>query len=128
MTTIAAALAANQAFYRAFEKKEIEAMRSIWSKGTGSLCIHPGSAALRGWEQIEISWQKIFRNTAYMEVEIEVISAEISGNLAYIVLTETVLQIVGGRRVQAATIATNIFELMGGEWFLIHHHGSPILR
>jgi ketosteroid isomerase-like protein len=126
--TIAAALAANQAFYRAFEKKDLDAMRSIWSQGTGSVCIHPGSAALRGWEQIETSWQRIFRNTAYMEVEIDVITADLSGNFAYLVLTENLLQVVRGRRIEAQTIATNIFELMSGEWYLIHHHGSPILR
>jgi ketosteroid isomerase-like protein len=126
--TIAAALAANQAFYRAFEKKDLDAMRSIWSQGTSSVCIHPGSAVLRGWEQIETSWQQIFRNTAYMEVEIDVIAADLSGNFAYLVLTENLLQVVRGRRIEAQTIATNIFELMSGKWYLIHHHGSPILR
>lgn len=126
--TIAAALAANQAFYRAFEKKDLDAMRSIWSQGTSSVCIHPGGAALRGWEQIETSWQQIFRNTAYMEVEIDVIAADLSGNFAYLVLTENLLQVVRGRRIEAQTIATNIFELMSGKWYLIHHHGSPILR
>ncbi|WP_413162010.1 hypothetical protein ACL6C3_24590 [Capilliphycus salinus ALCB114379] len=27
-------LAANKAFYRAFEKKDLEAMSAVWSKGT----------------------------------------------------------------------------------------------
>jgi hypothetical protein len=25
-------------------------------------------------------------------------------------------------------MATNIFEYMGGKWYLIHHHGSPIMK
>ncbi|HEY9847631.1 MAG TPA: nuclear transport factor 2 family protein, partial [Candidatus Caenarcaniphilales bacterium] len=59
--TLQPVLAANQAFYRAFEKKDITAMSAVWSHGTGSLCIHPGGAALHGWEAIRASWEKIFR-------------------------------------------------------------------
>jgi hypothetical protein len=50
-------LAANGAFYRAFEKKDIEAMSAVWSQGTGSVCIHPGRNALRGWKEIRSSWE-----------------------------------------------------------------------
>jgi ketosteroid isomerase-like protein len=121
-------LAANQAFYRAFEKKDIEAMSAIWSQGTGSLCIHPGRNVLRGWREIELSWLQIFRNTKYLEIETEIIAVEIRGPIAYVILIEKLLQIVGGRSVQAESIATNIFEQMASKWYLVHHHGSPIMR
>jgi hypothetical protein len=49
-------LATNEAFYRAFEKKDIEAMSAVWSQGTGSRCIHPGRDAIRGWKDIRSSW------------------------------------------------------------------------
>lgn len=52
-------LAANDAFYRAFEKKDIEAMSHVWSQGTGSCCIHPGRNAMRGWPAIRTSWEQI---------------------------------------------------------------------
>jgi ketosteroid isomerase-like protein len=121
-------LAANEAFYRAFEKKDIEAMSVIWSQGTGSLCIHPGRNMLRGWREIELSWLQIFRNTKYIEIETEIIAVEIRGTIAYVILIEKLLQIVGGRSVQAESIATNIFEQMASKWYLVHHHGSPIMR
>ncbi len=121
-------LAANEAFYRAFEKKDIEAMSAIWSQGTGSLCIHPGRNVLRGWREIELSWLQIFRNTKYLEIETEIIAVEIRGPIAYVILIEKLLQIVGGRSVQAESIATNIFEQMASKWYLVHHHGSPIMR
>jgi hypothetical protein len=92
-------LAANEAFYRAFEKKDIEAMNVIWSQGTGSLCIHPGRNVLRGWREIELSWSQIFRNTKYIEIETEIIAVEIRGTIAYVILIEKLLQIVGGRSV-----------------------------
>jgi ketosteroid isomerase-like protein len=128
MTNTQAVLAANQTFYRAFEKKDIEAMSRIWSKGSGSLCIHPGRGILKGWDQICVSWEQIFRNTSYFEIETDILTTEISGNVAYVVLAENLLQIVRGRRVEAQLVATNIFECMAQEWYLVHHHGSPLLQ
>lgn len=128
MTEKEAVLARNQAFYRAFEKKDLVAMDQIWSKGMGSLCVHPGRSALQGWEQIRVSWEVIFRNTNYIEIELEIIRTEINGDLAYVVLVESLLQVVGGRRVEARSVATNIFERMAQQWYLVHHHGSPLVR
>jgi len=121
-------LATNEAFYRAFEKKDIEAMSAVWSQGTGSLCIHPGWNVLRGWKEIRNSWVKIFQNTAYVEINTDIISTEIRDNLAYVVLVENVLQVVNGRRSEAQSLATNVFEVLGGKWYLVHHHASPIMR
>lgn len=121
-------LAANEAFYRAFEKKDIEAMSLVWSQGTGSLCIHPGRKTLRGWNQIRSSWEAIFKNTNYIEIETDIITTEVRDNIAYVILIENLLQVIGGSRVQAQSMATNIFERMGQKWYLVHHHGSPIMR
>ncbi|MBD2042922.1 nuclear transport factor 2 family protein [Microcoleus sp. FACHB-672] len=121
-------LAANEAFYRAFEKKDMEAMSAIWSQGIGTLCIHPGRNALRGWKEIRTSWEFIFKNTNYIEIETEIITADVRNDIGYIVLVEKVLQVSAGRRIQAESMATNIFEFLGGKWYLIHHHGSPMMR
>ncbi|MBW4682607.1 MAG: nuclear transport factor 2 family protein [Microcoleus vaginatus WJT46-NPBG5] len=121
-------LAANEAFYRAFEKKDMDAMSAIWSQGIGTLCIHPGRNALRGWKEIRASWESIFKNTNYIEIETEIITADVRNEIAYVVLVEKVLQVSAGRRIQAESMATNVFELLGGKWYLIHHHGSPMMR
>jgi len=121
-------LAANEAFYRAFEKKDIEAMSVVWSQGTGSLCIHPGRNVLRGWKEIRYSWEQIFKNTKYIEIDTEIISTEVRDTIVYVILIEKLLQVSGGRSVQAQSMATNIFERMASSWYLVHHHGSPIMR
>lgn len=128
MTNEREVLDANEAFYRAFEKKDIEAMSVVWSQGTGSFCIHPGRKELRGWKEIRSSWEAIFRNTKYIEIETEIIATEVRNNIAYVVLVENLLQVSGGRRVQAQSMATNIFELLAQKWYLVHHHGSPLMR
>ncbi|MEM7555088.1 MAG: nuclear transport factor 2 family protein [Cyanobacteria bacterium P01_A01_bin.84] len=117
----------NQNFYRAFEKKDINQMDNIWSQGTGSICIHPGWNVIKGWKDIRISWERIFKNTAYIEINVDVISTEIRENIAYIVLIENVMQVADNRKIKAKSLATNIFELLGGKWYLTHHHASPIV-
>lgn len=123
-----AVLETNSAFYRAFEKKDLEAMEKVWSQGTASLCIHPGRAYLKGWENIRTTWQQIFANTDYLEVNAELISTDVSGDLAYIVVLENILQISQNRRLEAQSMGTNIFERLGQRWYLIHHHGSPVMN
>jgi ketosteroid isomerase-like protein len=120
-------LAANEAFYRCFEKKDLEAMEAVWSKGMGCLCIHPGRDALKGWSEIRDSWERIFNNTSYLEIDIDILTVEVSGDLAYVVLVENVLQISNGRRLEARSMATNGFERMVGKWYMTHHHGSPVV-
>jgi ketosteroid isomerase-like protein len=123
-----AILAANQSFYRAFEKRDLEAMSAIWSQGVTSLCIHPGRKVLKGWDAIYQSWEQIFQATDYIEIEIEIVGVDRQPPLAYVVLVEKVLQVTGRRRIESQTTATNIFEFMGSTWYLVHHHGSPLLR
>lgn len=122
-----AILTANQAFYRAFEKRDIETISSLLSKGIDTVCIHPGRDAIRGFENIRNSWDLIFKNTNYIEIDLDIVTTEINRDIGYVVLVENLMQVIGGRRSKAQCIATNIFERMGGNWYLIHHHGSPLM-
>jgi ketosteroid isomerase-like protein len=121
-------LDANQAFYQAFQNKDMTAMSAVWSQGTSSLCVHPGRQVLKGWEDIRAGWEKIFRVTKSLEIELQITATEVQENMAYVVLVEKVIQMSGSQKNKSFSVATNIFELMGGKWYLIHHHGSPILR
>lgn len=120
--------AANEAFYRAFSSKDIRGMNLLWWQGSTSLCVHPGGKVLTGWEEIQASWESIFKNTDSFEIDIEVVKVEIDSNLAYVVVREMVLQSLRGRKMKALSMATNIFQKMAQKWYLVHHHGSPIMR
>lgn len=128
MTDQEAVLAANEAFYRAFSQKDLSGMSLIWWQGSTSLCIHPGGQVLTGWESIRASWESIFRHTDSLEIETEIIKAEIDQSLAYVAVRETVLQSSRGRKVKAQSLATNLFQKMAQKWYLVHHHGSPVVR
>ncbi len=123
-----AVLAANEAFYRAFSSRNLQEMTLLCWQGSTSLCIHPGGQVITGWERIQASWDAIFRNTDSFEIDIEIIKVEIDQALAYVIVQETVLQSSQGRKVKAPSIATNIFQKMAQKWYLVSHHGSPIMR
>lgn len=118
----------NQAFYRAFEKKDIQGMGLVWFQGNSSCCIHPGGEILQGWETIRNSWDLIFKNTEYLEIDLELVSVEVSNEIGYIILKENILQISRGRKLQAQSVATNTYQKMAQKWYLVSHHGSPIMR
>ena len=119
---------ANQGFYDAFSNTDIKSMNLLWWQGASSLCIHPGGTVLMGWEAIRDSWESIFKNTDSFEIDIEVLKLEIDQAVAYVVVREIVLQSSRGRKVKAPSLATNIFQKMAQKWYLVHHHGSPVMR
>lgn len=123
-----AVLAANEAFYRAFANRDLKEMTSLWWQGSTSICIHPGSSPISGWSSIRDSWESIFQHTNSLEIETEIIKVEVDQALAYILLREIVLQSNQGRRMKAQSTATNIFQKMAQKWYIVSHHGSPIMR
>ncbi|MDR9403936.1 MAG: nuclear transport factor 2 family protein [Halothece sp. Uz-M2-17] len=120
-------LEVNDSFYRAFEKKDITTMNQIWWQGNGSICIHPGGKLIRGWDNIRASWEKIFQNTDYLEINFEVVTTEVDYAIAQVIVMENVMQVQRRRKIQAQSLATNTFRKMAQKWYLIHHHGSPIM-
>ena len=121
-------LASNQAFYDAFGDRDLKVMTSLWWQGSTSLCIHPGGGVILGWEEIKASWDAIFRNTDALEIDVEIVKVEVDRSLAYVVVREIVLQASSGRRMKAQSIATNVFQKMAQKWYIVQHHGSPIIR
>ena len=91
-------LARNQAFYHAFSTRDISEMNQVWWQGSTSLCIHPGGRVFIGWEEIRDTWSSIFRNTDFLEIDLEIIKIEIDQALAYLVVGETVLQSSRGKK------------------------------
>ena len=120
-------LAANTSFYNAFSSRDLSAMNALWWQGSSSICIHPGSSPILGWDGIKASWESIFQNTAALEIDIEIVNVEVDQALAYVILQEMVLQSSQGRKLKAQSIATNVFQKMAQKWYIVSHHGSPIM-
>jgi ketosteroid isomerase-like protein len=124
-TEAAAVRAANQAFYRAFQALDLEAMDAVWAHQGQVTCLHPGWPLAAGWDEVRASWATIFANTGAMRFEIADERVDVGGELAWVVCVERIRSAsTGGEAMVGAVVATNVFRRVGGAWKIVHHHGS----
>jgi|TARA_B100000530_G_scaffold336358_1_gene290838 ketosteroid isomerase-like protein len=128
METTDSLIEANTRFYRAFELFDIEEMNELWDKELAVTCIHPGWPLIQGRSEILQSWINIFNNTMVMQFTITESSIKIEGEWGWIVCTESLRSVVNGKVNEGRVEATNIFRRVKNEWYLVHHHGSPIIN
>lgn len=120
-------LAANRAFYDAFESLDIERMERMWLREPRIVCIHPGWRRLRGWGPVMNSWQRIFQSAFEMKFDLGEADVVISGDLAVVVVEENLTQRGYDGVMRAQVLTTNVFERVGGKWLMVLHHGSPVM-
>lgn len=119
-------LAKNDAFYAAFNARDVEAMEHLWAHGFPVVCLHPGSAALHGRSQVLRSWEAILRSEGAPRVAIAGARVVMLGETAMVLCYERMSDPeTGGGAVLAAT---NVFVREAGEWRLVHHHAAAIGR
>jgi ketosteroid isomerase-like protein len=123
-----AILDANRAFYRAFESLDADQMGKIWLRDPRIVCIHPGWRRLVGWGPIMTSWERIFENVFEMKFELGEPVVMTSGDLAVVIVEENLLQRGFDGASRSRVLATNVFEWADERWWMVSHHGSPVLE
>ena len=118
---------ANQRFYEAFESLDIAKMDEVWAHLDYVTCIHPGWALRTGWPEIRDSWVLIFNNTFSMKFRLTDLQIQVAGEVAWVICMENITSQQSDERQQAKVLATNLFERIGDEWLMIHHHGSAVM-
>jgi ketosteroid isomerase-like protein len=113
---------AEQAFYSAFEKADIETMMAVWEKSTDVVCIHPGGPRLQGIEAIMASWKQIFSAQAHLRFTLTNQQVTQDNHLAVHLLKE---RIEVDDVMQGVMLTTNIYRFIGEGWKLTLHHASP---
>ena len=119
---------ANRAFYRAFESLDADRMEAVWLRDPKIACIHPGWRKLSGWGPIMNSWERIFEGAFEMKFEVREEQVIISGDLAVVVTEENLTQRGYDGVTRSQVLATNVYERMGHKWWLVLHHGSPVMQ
>ena len=121
----AAIEAANLAFYRALEARDLSRMDGVWSHDDGVSCVHPGWHRLDGWPEVRRSWENIFANSRAWTVACEDVRITIAGDLAWVACVEVIRPFgIGDDEAAARMQATNVFLRDDGEWRMVHHHAS----
>ena len=112
-----------QAFYQAFETRDIDAMMATWAEDEDIVCIHPGGTRHVGYESVRHSFDQLFAGNTKLTFRLE-----------QVVLLETVglamqsaiehLQ-AGDDGARGAAIATNVLMRTPSGWRVVCHHASP---
>ena len=123
-----AVIQANRNFYRAFESLEIENMEKVWLKDRQIVCIHPGWRKLSGWGPVMESWERIFAGVFEMKFDIGDVDVIMTGDLAVLVVEENLTQRNYDGAMKTQVLTTNVFERVGNQWFMVMHHGSPVME
>ncbi|MGH7207370.1 MAG: nuclear transport factor 2 family protein [Nitrospiraceae bacterium] len=118
---------ANQEFYQAFESLDIARMDRIWAQQEYVTCIHPGWTLRIGWPAVRDSWVLIFNNTFSMKFDLAEIQVQVAGDVAWVICTENITSRQGDTTQESRVLATNLYERVGEQWKIIHHHGSPVM-
>lgn len=126
MTEEERVLAANQRFYAALERLDLEAMEEVWLHSDWVRCVHPGWEMLEGWEEVRESWERIFENTRLMRVLVSEVRLHVEEHTAWVVCVVNVTSSYETGFEQVSVQATNLFVLSDGQWRMVHHHASPL--
>jgi ketosteroid isomerase-like protein len=118
-------LAANQAFYGAFEARDLDAMADLWDHGDDVACTHPGWSTLHGWGPVGASWAALLSNGERLQFIVADELVRVCGQVAWVACTENLLADDG---FGGTVAALNVFEQHDGQWLIVAHHGSPVAR
>jgi ketosteroid isomerase-like protein len=113
-----AVLAANRAFYRAFNDRDAAAMDLLWSPTGSVVCLHPGQAALHERSEIMASWRAIMRHPEAPKVRCTEEWVVGRPGLALVVCREILADV--------QLMATNSFTRLSDGWHIIGHHAGPV--
>ncbi|MEX2292777.1 MAG: nuclear transport factor 2 family protein [Acidimicrobiales bacterium] len=119
----AAVRATNQAFYEAFESRDLDAMSDCWEHSDRVVCTHPGWRTLRGWGAVSGSWFALFGGPSPLQFILTDEVVAVVADTAWVTVDENLISAeMGGGTVAAL----NVFVRAGERWRLVAHHGSPV--
>ena len=116
---------AENAFYEALERADLDAMMAVWAEDEEIVCVHPTGPRLAGHEQVRESWRRIFSGGGTrLSVTQQV------ATLAMMVAVHSVHEnapATGAKRAPATVVATNVYLRTAAGWRMIVHHASHAL-
>ena len=119
---VEAVMAANRAFYEAFEARDLDAMSDVWVHDDRVTCTHPGWKTLHGWGAVAGSWFALFGGPQRLQFILTDERVHLSGDAAWVTLDENLI----ADQMGATVAAVNVFRRVDGRWLMVLHHGSPV--
>jgi uncharacterized protein (TIGR02246 family) len=118
---------AENAFYEALERADLEGMMAVWAEDEEIVCVHPAGARLTGQDQVRESWSQIFSGgpRARVHVAQQVAASGMMMAVHSVVENFTLEGAQRGDARPAPIVATNVYLRIGAGWRMVVHHASP---
>ena len=123
---------AENAFYEALERCDLDGMMAVWAEDEDVLCVHPTGGRLTGQDQVRESWAQMFAAgpRARLQVTQQVAISGMMLAVHSVFENFTLVESAGrGQRVEdarpAPIVATNVYLRTAAGWRMIVHHASP---
>ena len=115
---------AQNAFYEALERADLEAMMAVWSEDEEIVCVHPNGQRLAGQEQVREVWRQMFAGGPGMRVQIGQ-QVAVTGMMVAVHSVHENITVAGEQRPRPPMVATNVYLRTAAGWRMIVHHASP---
>lgn len=114
---------AEEAFYDAIGRADLDALMNVWAEDEEIVCIHPTGQRLTGTLAIRDSWRIIFANNPRFTVRIKSKIRWDSLLLSVHSVVET-LYLGDDQTPHGPMLSTNVFQRGPNGWRLLSHHTS----
>src|SRR5262249_22827562 len=118
---------AENAFYEALERCDLDGMMAVWAEDEDILCVHPAGGRLTGQDQVRESWAKLFAAGPQARLQGSQ-QVAISGMMLAVHSVSENFSLEGaapGDARPAPIVATNVYLRTAAGWRMIVHHASP---
>lgn len=115
------AVAAEEAFYRAFRELSFLAMERVWARDEVA-CLHPGGELLTGRRAVMDSWARILNAAEPPQMEFARDMQQADGAMAVHMVREMIAPGVGQQVVVVR--AVNGYRRLDDRWYMVLHHAS----
>src|SRR3954470_23105250 len=113
---------AENAFYEALDRADLEAMMAVWAEDEEIVCVHPGGPRLAGHAQVRDSWRRLFTGGGTKIHVTQRVAMQAMMVTVHSVHETTATP--GGKRDAVTVAATNVYLRTASGWRMILHHAS----
>ena len=115
---------AQNAFYEALERCDLEAMMAVWAEDEEIVCVHPAGQRLAGQAEVREAWRRMFAGGPNMRARITQ-QVVIAGVMLEAHSVHENITVTGETRPRPPMVATNVYLRTAAGWRMIVHHASP---
>src|SRR6516164_801327 len=119
--------AANEAFYQALSAGSIEGISAACAHDSDVTALHETSTEVAvGWQAVLASWKAVpFESFGELSCVMTNPAVKVHGSIARVAGLERVRgKMKSGEPFAFTALGTNVYELLGDKWLIVHHHAS----